>query len=56
MSTTVPPVLPISTTSVAAAGSIESQASQPRIATLAFRAFINHITDTVGNCLSQRRP
>ncbi|XP_040371424.1 PRA1 family protein B4 isoform X2 [Rosa chinensis] len=53
MSTTV---LPISTTSVAAAGSIESQASQPQIATLAFRAFINHITDTVRNGLSQRRP
>ncbi|KAM5560553.1 PRA1 family protein B4 [Rosa sericea] len=56
MSTTVPPVLPISTTSVAAAGSIESQASQPPIATPAFRAFINHITDTVRNGLSQRRP
>ncbi|XP_040370606.1 PRA1 family protein B4-like [Rosa chinensis] len=53
MSTTVPP---ISTTSVAAAGSIESQASQPRIATLAFRAFINHITDTVRNGLFQRLP
>ncbi|XP_062017037.1 PRA1 family protein B4-like [Rosa rugosa] len=56
MSTTVPPVLPISTTSVAAAGSIDSQASQPRIATMVFRAFINHITDTVRNGLSQRRP
>ncbi|KAL6138941.1 hypothetical protein ACLB2K_064219 [Fragaria x ananassa] len=54
MSTTVPPVLPISTT-VAAAGSVESQA-QPPIATPAFRAFLNHITDTVRNGLSQRRP
>lgn len=53
MSTTVPPVLPISTT--AAAGSVESQ-GQPPIATPAFRAFINHITDTVRNGLSQRRP
>lgn len=54
MSTAVPPVLPISTTA-AAAGSVESQ-GQPPIATPAFRAFINNITDTVRNGLSQRRP
>ncbi|KAL6213960.1 hypothetical protein ACLB2K_013398 [Fragaria x ananassa] len=48
MSTTVPPVLSISTTS-------ESQA-QPSIATPAFRAFLNRITDVVRNDLSQCRP
>ncbi|XP_050214728.1 PRA1 family protein B4 [Mercurialis annua] len=52
MSSQSPAILPISnpqqTTTTAA--------SQPPIATPAFRAFINHISDSVRNGLSQRRP
>lgn len=43
-----PPVLPVS--------SAQSAESQPPIATPAFRLFITHITETVKNGLSQRRP
>ncbi|CAI0424096.1 unnamed protein product [Linum tenue] len=56
-----PPILPISnsqsavtTTTVPSAAA--SAQSQPPIATPAFRSFINKISDTVRNGLSQRRP
>lgn len=46
--TSAPPVLPIST--------VQSAESQPPVNTPAFRLFITHITDTVKNGLSQRKP
>ncbi|KAJ8753831.1 hypothetical protein K2173_000085 [Erythroxylum novogranatense] len=58
-----PPILPVSNppaSTDAATATVPSvttvQSSQPPIATPAFRAFINHITETVRNGLSQRRP
>ncbi|CAN1134322.1 PRA1 family protein B4 [Linum perenne] len=55
-----PPILPISNSQSAPTLSTVSSAgaplSQPPIATPAFRSFINKITDTVRNGLSQRRP
>lgn len=50
-----PPVLPVSTAQPAPTA-ISSAQSQPPIATPAFRAFINQISDYVKNGLSQRRP
>uniref|UniRef100_M4C778 PRA1 family protein n=1 Tax=Brassica campestris TaxID=3711 RepID=M4C778_BRACM len=58
MASASPPPLPISNPqtvpSAAAPSSLESH--QPPIATPAFRAFINRISETVSNGLSQRRP
>ncbi|XP_065853656.1 PRA1 family protein B4 [Euphorbia lathyris] len=53
-----PPVLPVSSTQPppTAISSASSAQSQPPIATPAFRAFINQISDFVRNGLSQRRP
>ncbi|OMO84973.1 Prenylated rab acceptor PRA1 [Corchorus capsularis] len=48
MSSTAPPVLPISTA--------QSAESQPPVATPAVRAFIAHLNESVRNTLSQRRP
>ncbi|KAA8517469.1 hypothetical protein F0562_017762 [Nyssa sinensis] len=57
MASSSPPILPITnlptTTTTGAAGGVQSQ---PPIDTPAFRAFITHITETVRNGLSQRRP
>ncbi|KAF7144145.1 hypothetical protein RHSIM_Rhsim05G0225600 [Rhododendron simsii] len=50
MASSSPSVLPLTTTQTT---TIESQ---PPIATPAFRAFISHITDTIRNGLSHRRP
>ncbi|KAJ4842852.1 PRA1 protein B4 [Turnera subulata] len=52
MSSSAPPILPLSNPQPAVA----SAESQPPIATPAFRAFINHITDSVRQGLAQRRP
>ncbi|OVA02813.1 Prenylated rab acceptor PRA1 [Macleaya cordata] len=46
-----PPNLPISNSQTTTTAQ-----SQPPIATPAFRAFINHLSDTVRNAFSQRRP
>lgn len=59
MSSASPPILPISnaqttTPSTAAAGSAQSQ--PPVAATPAFRSFINNLSDSLRNGLSQRRP
>ncbi|KAK6231147.1 hypothetical protein QUC31_011543 [Theobroma cacao] len=48
MSSSAPPVLPISTT--------QSAESQPPVATPAFRVFISHLNDSLRNGFSQRRP
>ena len=55
MSSSAPPVLPISSThtTTATGGAVESQAP---VATPAFRAFINHVSESVRHGLSQRRP
>ena len=55
MASSSPPILPISNpqTTTATGGSVQSETP---ITTPAFRAFISHITDTVRNGLSQRRP
>ncbi|XP_052171849.1 PRA1 family protein B4 [Diospyros lotus] len=57
MASSSPALLPISssqpTSATSGGGSVQSQ---PPIATPAFRAFISHISDTVRNGLSQRRP
>lgn len=53
-----PPTLPISnpqSTTTAASGGVGAQ-SQPPIATPAFRSFINRLTSSVRQGLSQRRP
>uniref|UniRef100_A0A5B6Z8W1 PRA1 family protein n=1 Tax=Davidia involucrata TaxID=16924 RepID=A0A5B6Z8W1_DAVIN len=58
MASPSPPVLPIvnsQTTTTTTTGGAAAE-SQPPIATPAFRAFITHITETVRNGLSQRRP
>ncbi|XVE76623.1 hypothetical protein DITRI_Ditri12bG0188300 [Diplodiscus trichospermus] len=47
MSSTAPPVLPISTA---------QSESQPPVATPAFRAFISNLNDSLRNGFSQRRP
>lgn len=52
MSSSTPPLLPVSN----AQPSVTSAESQAPIATPAFRAFINHITESVRHGLSQRRP
>ncbi|EEF35706.1 PRA1 family protein B4 [Ricinus communis] len=52
MSSPSPPILPISNPQP----TTTTTSSQPPIATPAFRAFINHISDSVRNGLSQRRP
>ncbi|KFK36733.1 hypothetical protein AALP_AA4G162600 [Arabis alpina] len=55
MASTAPPILPISQSVPSAApSSVESQ--PPITTTPAFRVFINQITETVKNGLSQRRP
>ncbi|KAA8517715.1 hypothetical protein F0562_015189 [Nyssa sinensis] len=57
MASPSPPVLPISntqTTTVTTTGAAAQ--SQPPIANPAFRALITHVTETVRNGLSQRRP
>ncbi|CAN0879644.1 PRA1 family protein B4 [Linum grandiflorum] len=57
-----PPIVPISNSQSAPSltttvvNSSSSASSQPPIATPAFRSFINKISDTVRNGLSQRRP
>ncbi|KAJ8898927.1 hypothetical protein K2173_008421 [Erythroxylum novogranatense] len=63
MASPSPPLLPLSNpptistvTTTTPLPSVASTQSQPPIATPAFRAFINHITETVRNGLSQRRP
>ncbi|XP_059668078.1 PRA1 family protein B4-like [Cornus florida] len=59
MASSAPPVLPISNTqpiTVPSAVSGGTAQSQPPIATPAFRSFINNISETVRNGLSQRRP
>ncbi|XP_021908696.1 PRA1 family protein B4-like [Carica papaya] len=57
MASPSPPVLPISTPQTAPATiTATSATSQPPIATPAFRAFVNHITESVRQGLSQRRP
>ncbi|XWS60011.1 hypothetical protein CRYUN_Cryun08bG0171700 [Craigia yunnanensis] len=48
MSSSAPPILPISTA--------QSAESQPPVANPAFRAFISHLNDSLRNGLSQRRP
>ncbi|XP_057512942.1 PRA1 family protein B4-like [Actinidia eriantha] len=56
MASPAPTVLPISnhqTTTAASAATIQSQTP---VATPAFRAFISHISETVSNGLSHRRP
>ncbi|GAV76890.1 PRA1 domain-containing protein [Cephalotus follicularis] len=50
-SQTSPPILPISNPQTTV-----TESQQPPIATPAFRAFINHISDSLRNGLSQRRP
>lgn len=56
MSSSAPPVLPISNSQpTAAAGGATAESGGP-IATPAFRAFISNISDTVRNGLAQRRP
>ncbi|XP_010553211.1 PREDICTED: PRA1 family protein B4 [Tarenaya hassleriana] len=56
MASTAPPVLPISNLQTVPSAAPSSVESQPPIATPAFRAFINNISETVRNGLSQRRP
>ncbi|XP_010529079.1 PREDICTED: PRA1 family protein B4 [Tarenaya hassleriana] len=56
MASTAPPVLPISNSQTVPSAAPSSVESQPPIATPAFRAFINHISETVRSGLSQRRP
>ncbi|KAL4284067.1 hypothetical protein GQ457_16G023910 [Hibiscus cannabinus] len=52
MSSSAPPVLPVSTVST-----VQSAESQPDVvAASVFRAFFNHINDYLRNGLSQRRP
>ncbi|KAK4755445.1 hypothetical protein SAY87_009202 [Trapa incisa] len=57
MSSASPPILPISNpqtvSSATVAGSVQSQ---PPIATPAFRSFINNLSESLRNGLSQRRP
>ncbi|XVE97153.1 hypothetical protein REPUB_Repub02eG0286600 [Reevesia pubescens] len=48
MTSTAPPILPISTT--------HSAESQPLVATPAFRSFLSNLNDSIRNALSQRRP
>lgn len=52
MSTTSPPVLPISNQPVAT----NTAQSQAAVATPAFRAFVTNLTENLRNGLSQRRP
>ncbi|ESQ52502.1 hypothetical protein EUTSA_v10017219mg [Eutrema salsugineum] len=56
MASTAPPILPISNSQTVPSAAPSSVESQPPIATPAFRAFINQISETVKNGLSQRRP
>ncbi|OAY33104.1 PRA1 family protein B4 [Manihot esculenta] len=56
MASPSPPVLPISNSQPSNAASAASAQSQPPIATPAFRAFINQISDSVRHGISQRRP
>ncbi|CAN8287292.1 unnamed protein product [Cochlearia groenlandica] len=56
MASTSPPILPITTSQTATTAAPSSVESQPPIATPAFRAFVNQISETVKNGLSQRRP
>ncbi|KAL6994670.1 PRA1 protein B4 [Sarracenia purpurea var. burkii] len=56
MASSSPAVLPISNPQTTAPTVGAAAQSQPPIATPAFRAFISHITDTVRNGLSHRRP
>ncbi|XP_057983344.1 PRA1 family protein B4 [Malania oleifera] len=55
MASSSPPVLPISNTVPAATQGGAAQSEAP-IATPAFRAFINHISNSVRHGLAQRRP
>ncbi|XP_044473597.1 PRA1 family protein B4-like [Mangifera indica] len=55
MASTAPPILPISTAQSGSAAATSTQ-SQPPIATPAFRALIAHLSDSVCNGFSQRRP
>ncbi|CAM8950075.1 unnamed protein product [Rhodiola kirilowii] len=54
MASAAPPVLPISSHQATVPSAVPQ--SDAPIATPAFRMFINHITDTVRNGLSKRRP
>ncbi|KAJ4704340.1 PRA1 family protein [Melia azedarach] len=54
MSSAAPPVLPLSNPQPATSAS--SAQSQPPIATPAFRALINHVSESLRNGFSQRRP
>ncbi|KAJ9170073.1 hypothetical protein P3X46_018207 [Hevea brasiliensis] len=56
MASPSPPILPISNPPHTTAPTAASAQSQPPIATPAFRAFINQISESVRHGLSQRRP
>lgn len=56
MASTAPPILPITNSQTVPSAAPSSVESQPPIATPAFRVFINQISETVKNGLSQRRP
>ncbi|GMY25604.1 PRA1 family protein B4 [Fagus crenata] len=56
MTSSSPPILPISNSTTVTTATATTTQSQPPIATPAFRAFINHVTESLRHGLSQRRP